>query len=63
MATLDVGSREYAVSLDAQDPLNHMSKEFFIPSKTELKAEILPAAGMCSTPLVTVMMFLTCDML
>ncbi|KAG0648212.1 L-kynurenine hydrolase 2 [Hyphodiscus hymeniophilus] len=34
-----VYSREYAESLDLQDPLRHMSREFLIPSKDELKAE------------------------
>jgi kynureninase len=43
-----VYSREYAVSLDAQDPLRHMSKEFFIPSKAELKSKSLPEAGTTS---------------
>lgn len=48
MANLDgdaqgrhVYCREYAVSLDAQDPLRHMSKEFFIPSKAELRSKSL----------------------
>jgi hypothetical protein len=40
-----VDSREYAVSLDAQDPLRHLRKEFLIPSKEQLKSESLPEAG------------------
>lgn len=55
MADLDDGShrehvhsREYAVSLDAQDPLRHMRREFFIPSKAELKYESLLEAGTVS---------------
>jgi len=48
MAALDPLSREYAASLDAQDPLKHMSKEFFIPSKAQLKAKALPEAGKLS---------------
>jgi kynureninase len=43
-----VYSREYAVSLDAQDALCHMNREFFIPSKAELKAKALPEAGRIS---------------
>ncbi len=40
-----VYSKEYAVSLDAQDPLNQTRSEFLIPSKAQLKAESLPQAG------------------
>ena len=40
-----VDSREYAVSLDAQDPLRHLRREFLIPSKEQLKSESLPEAG------------------
>jgi len=49
MASLDeegqnVHSREYAVSLDAQDPLNHLRDEFLIPTKAQLKANSLGEA-------------------
>ncbi len=37
--------REYAVSLDAQDPLSHIRNEFFIPTRAQLKAQSLPEAG------------------
>ncbi|KAF4619094.1 hypothetical protein G7Y89_g14753 [Cudoniella acicularis] len=37
-------SREYAASLDAQDPLFHIRKEFCIPLKSQLKAGSLPEA-------------------
>jgi len=40
-----VDSREYAATLDAQDPLFHIRKEFNIPSKAQLKAESLSEAG------------------
>jgi kynureninase len=42
---LHVQSREYAVSLDAQDPLRHLRPKFLIPSKAQLKAKSLPEAG------------------
>jgi kynureninase len=44
-----VDSREYAVSLDAQDPLRHLRDEFLIPSKEQLKSKSLPEAGKGST--------------
>ncbi len=49
MASLDrelshVYSREYAVSLDAQDPLRTRS-QFLIPSKGQLRAKSLAEAG------------------
>ena len=37
--------REYAVSLDAQDPLHHIREDFYIPSKGQLKAKDLSEAG------------------
>jgi kynureninase len=40
-----VDSREHAVTLDAQDPLSKIRKEFRIPSKAQLKAKSLPEAG------------------
>ncbi|PMD28403.1 kynureninase 1 [Hyaloscypha hepaticicola] len=40
-----VSSREYAVSLDAQDPLRHLRAEFLIPSRAQLKAKSLPEAA------------------
>jgi kynureninase len=43
-----VDSREYAVSLDAQDPLRHLRREFLIPSKEQLKSKSLPEAGKTS---------------
>ncbi len=43
-----VHSRDYAVSLDAQDSLRHMSKEFFVPSKAHLKSKSLPETGKLS---------------
>lgn len=43
-------TREYAVSLDSQDALRHMSREFYIPSKSELKAKALPETGMMVSP-------------
>lgn len=42
---LHVYSREYAVSLDAQDSLNQTRSEFLIPTQAQLKAESLPEAG------------------
>ncbi|KAH6684143.1 pyridoxal phosphate-dependent transferase [Halenospora varia] len=36
--------RDYAISLDAQDPLFHIRKEFCIPSKSQLKAGSFPEA-------------------
>ena len=41
-----VYSRDYAASLDLQDPLRHMSREFLIPSKAELKAKRFDEVGM-----------------
>jgi kynureninase len=41
-----VYSRDYAESLDMQDPLRHMSREFLIPSKAELKAKTFEQVGM-----------------
>ena len=43
-----VDSREYAVSLDAQDPLRHLREEFLIPSKEQMNSESLPEAGKTS---------------
>jgi hypothetical protein len=43
-------NREYAVSLDSQDALHHMSREFCIPSKAELKAQGLPGTGLMPLP-------------
>lgn len=40
-----VYSREYAVSLDAQDALNHTRKEFLIPTRAQLKAKSLADTG------------------
>jgi hypothetical protein len=40
-ARKDVSSREYALLLDAQDPLFRIREQFLIPSKTQLKAESL----------------------
>jgi kynureninase len=40
-----VNSKDYAVSLDAQDALSLLRKEFLIPSKAELKAKTLSDAG------------------
>jgi kynureninase len=40
-----VHSRDYAFSLDAQDSLRHMSKEFFVPSKAQLTSKSLPETG------------------
>jgi hypothetical protein len=36
-----VYTREYAASLDSQDPLQHIRKEFLIPSKADLKSTTL----------------------
>ena len=41
-----VYSRDYADSLDLQDPLHHMSREFLIPSKADLKAKRFEQVGM-----------------
>jgi len=41
----NVHSREYAVSLDAQDSLRHLRNEFLIPTKAQLEAKSLPEAG------------------
>jgi hypothetical protein len=40
-----VDSREHAITLDAQDPLSHIRKEFKIPTKAQLKAQSLSEAG------------------
>lgn len=40
-----VYSREYAVSLDAQDSMKKTRDEFLIPSKAQLKVKSLPEAG------------------
>jgi len=40
-----VFSEQYATSLDAQDPLRHLRKQFLIPSKADLRATSLPEAG------------------
>lgn len=40
-----VSSREYAVSLDAQDPLPSIRDQFLIPTKASLRAESLSEAG------------------
>lgn len=40
-----VDSREHAVTLDAQDPLSNIRKEFLIPTKAQLKSGSLPEAG------------------
>jgi kynureninase len=53
-------SREYAVSLDAQDPLRHLQDEFLIPSKAQLKATSLPEAGKKCWFDVTVPVLKTC---
>lgn len=37
----DPFSREHAVLLDSRDSLKHMNKEFLIPSKANLRTEIL----------------------
>jgi kynureninase len=43
--TSHVYRREYAVSLDAQDPLRNLRDEFLIPSKAQLKAKTLSEVG------------------
>jgi len=40
-----VYTREYAASLDRQDPLHHIRKEFLIPSKAHLKSTALVTQG------------------
>jgi kynureninase len=42
-----VYTREYAASLDSQDPLHHTRKEFLIPSKADLKNTTLVTQGWC----------------
>src|SRR4051812_28382889 len=37
--------REDAAALDTQDPLRHMRREFFIPSKSDLRTWSLPKLG------------------
>ena len=39
-------SNDRAQSLDLQDPLRHMSREFLIPSKAELRAKRFEHVGM-----------------
>lgn len=46
-----VYSREYAVALDASDPLDDIRKEYLIPSKAQLRAKSLPEAGKCFAPI------------
>jgi kynureninase len=38
-------SKDYAESLDAQDPLRHLRYEFIIPSKADLKRPTLPSTN------------------
>jgi hypothetical protein len=40
-----MSDREYAVSLDAQDPLSQFREEFLLPTKAQLRAKSLPEAG------------------
>lgn len=40
-----VYNRKYAASLDSQDPLQHVRKEFLIPSKADLKSTTLVTQG------------------
>jgi kynureninase len=40
-----VYTREYAASLDSQDPLHHIRNEFLIPSKADLKSTTLVTQG------------------
>ncbi len=42
-----VYTREYAASLDSQDPLHHVRKEFLIPSKADLQRTTLGTQGQC----------------
>jgi kynureninase len=37
--------KEYAQSLDKQDPLRHLRDEFIIPSKADLKRKTLKPSG------------------
>jgi kynureninase len=39
-----ISSRQYAASLDQQDPLKHLRDEFLIPSKASLRSKSLAAA-------------------
>lgn len=41
-------TREYAESLDAQDPLRDFRKEFIIPSKVDLKRKTLAIDDSCT---------------
>ncbi|PYI30163.1 kynureninase [Aspergillus indologenus CBS 114.80] len=42
-------TREYAQSLDAQDPLRHFRQEFLIPSKSDLKRKTLALPDGCTS--------------
>lgn len=42
-------TREYAQSLDAQDPLRHFRQEFLIPSKNDLKKKTLALPDGCTS--------------
>jgi hypothetical protein len=49
----DVSSREYALSLDAQDSVSHIREQFLIPSKAQLKADSLQeGTSTLSSPLL-----------
>lgn len=41
----EAASKEYAASLDAADPLNHLRDEFIIPSKANLACKKLAKPG------------------
>lgn len=41
-------TKEYAESLDAQDPLREFRKEFIIPSKVDLKRKTLAIDDSCT---------------
>jgi len=42
---IHVFAREYAATLDGQDPLQNLRKEFLIPSKADLRSTSLRQAG------------------
>jgi hypothetical protein len=42
----DVFTRTHAVTLDGQDVLGHLRREFLVPSKADLKSETLSLQGL-----------------
>ena len=46
MDTEEALTRKYAETLDANDPLKHLRKEFIVPTKANLKSKTLAKSSM-----------------